>query len=60
MTCYVNMLATMLYLMYLFFWIGQVQFLTGNSKASFSEIEEIDMGKFLQYLGIIMFITSFH
>jgi hypothetical protein len=47
MTCYVNMLATMLYLMYLFFWIGQVQFLTGNSKASFSEIEEIDMGKFL-------------
>jgi hypothetical protein len=54
------MLATMLYLMYLFFWIGQVQFLIGNSKASFSKIEETDTRKFLQYLGIIIFITLFH
>jgi hypothetical protein len=49
-TCnFVNRLATMLYSKYVFLWSGRVQFVTGNSRASFSKVEWTDMGKFLPY-----------
>ena len=49
-TCnFVNRLATMLYSKYLFLWSDQVQFLTNNSRTSFSEVEGTIVGKFFIY-----------
>lgn len=44
-----NILALVLYSKYLFLWSDQVQFMADNSRASFSEVEGIDIGKFLPY-----------
>ena len=49
-TCYfMNMLATLLYLKYLFIWSGKVQFLIDNSMMIFLEVEGINRGGFLPY-----------
>jgi hypothetical protein len=43
------MLATLLYLKYLFTWSGRVQFLIDNLRASFLEVKGIDMVKIPPY-----------
>ena len=42
-TCYfASKLATIIYLKYLFIWSGKVQFLTDNSRTSFSQVGKTD------------------
>ena len=46
---FMNMLATLLYLKYLFIWSGKVQFFIDNLMVIFLEAEGIDRGEFLPY-----------
>jgi hypothetical protein len=42
---FVNMFAKILYPKYLFFWNRKVQFLTNNSRPSFSKVKATDVGE---------------
>lgn len=46
---FMNILATLLYLKYLFIWSGKVQFFIDNLMVIFLEVKGMDRGEFLPY-----------